>query len=383
MNIPMACIFGLLLAGTAGADVVVMRDGSMRYGTLISRNAAEVRLRTNREGITLEVAIPVGQISRIVVGAEPPAARPVAAAGTASAPATTAPASVPMATGGAARGPAVAVAPPPAGAVTQSAAAGQSVPSASEAELAAFQTHGFLWELLASSLGKGPDDVNRLPAADRELWEQALQANSAGKQAETLDALRSLEAAMHDLPDGSGRLDEIARRERNESFGTWMARVHWDLINGKYSTGQFDLSDVRAIERRPLIGLLKKATADAMAPLRTFFPPVDEKTGVPAAFKMAQLQGITTGTALDLKDKSLLAAAVLLAQLKLEPEMPGADRALLYGELENVNRVLARARDLEPLAKAALVRAEQEKKAAEEKARREAAIAAQKKAAGK
>jgi hypothetical protein len=48
-----------------------------------------------------------------------------------------------------------------------------------------------------------------------------------------------------------------------------------------------------------------------------------------------------------------------------------------------VNRVLGRARDLEPLAKAALVRAEQEKKAAEEMARREAAMAAQKKGAGK
>ena len=96
-------------------------------------------------------------------------------------------------------------------------------------------------------------------------------------------------------------------------------------------------------------------------------------------FRMAQLQGITASNALEVKDKSLLAAAVLLAQLKLEPEMPPVDRALLHGELENVNRVLGRARDLEPLAKAALVRADVERKAADEKARREAAIAAQKK----
>ena len=366
-------MFALLFAGTAGADVVIMRDGSVRYGTMISHNASEVQFRTERDGITLVVAIPVPQISRIIVGAEPPApaSQPLLVVGPAAGPATEP-----------ATNPARPVA-HPAGAVAESAPATQSVPSASEAELATFASRGFMRELMATSLGNGPDDVNRLPAADRELWEQAVKADAAGKRAETLEAQRALEAAMHDLPEGLPRLEAIARRERREGFGTWMARVHWELIGGKYSTGQFDLNDVREPERRPLIGLLRKATAGALEPLRTYFPPVDEKTGVPGPFRVSQLQGITAGNALEVKDKALFAAAVLLGQLKLEPEMPGVDRALLYGQLGNVNRVLGRARDLEPLAKAALVRAEQEKKAAEEMARREAAIAAQRKAGGK
>jgi len=368
MKIFGACMFVVFLAGTAGGDAVIMRDGSVRYGTMISHSASEVQFRTQRDGISLVVVIPVPQIARIIVGAEAPApaGQLAVVGGSTAGPAS--PASLP--------GP---VAPPRplGGAGAESAPGGAVVPSASEAELAAFASRGFIWELMAGSVGQGPDDVNRLPAADRELWEQAVKAEAGGKRAETLEALRALEAAMHDLPAGQARLEAIARRERQEGFGVWMARVHWELIGGKYSTGQFDFNDVREAERRGLIGLLRKATGEALEPLKPYFPPVDEKTGVPGAFKVAQLQGITAGNALEVKDKALFAAAVLLGQLKLEPEMPGVDRALLYGQLTDVNRVLGRARDLEPLAKAALVRAEQEKKAAEEKARREALIAGQ------
>ena len=59
--------------------------------------------------------------------------------------------------------------------------------------------------------------------------------------------------------------------------------------------------------------------------------------------------------------------------------MLAIDRNLLSTQLGTVNRILSRARDLEPLAKAAIARAEQEKRIAEEKARRDAAIAAQRK----
>jgi hypothetical protein len=365
MRRPLAAILVLFLAGSARADVVVMRDGSVRYGTVEAHDAQTVRFRLERDGISSVAIIPVPQISRIILGPAAPTAPPLTAVSpvsgmpaTDSARATTTPAPADV-------------------------APAQPVPSASEAELAAYQSHGFLWELAASSVGKGPDDPARLPAADRELWEQAVQADAAGRQGETLEALRRLEAAMHDLPGGLTRLDAIAQRERHEAFGAWMARLHWDLINRHYSTGQFDLHDVRDGERPPLIGLLRRATAGALEPLQTYFPPVDDKTGAPQPFRVAQLQGIAPANALAVKDKSLFAAAVVLAQLKLEPDMPAIDRAYLTAQLANVNHVLSRARDLEPLAKAAQVRAEQERKAAEEKARRDAAIAAPKAPPGK
>ena len=183
---------------------------------------------------------------------------------------------------------------------------------------------------------------------------------------------------MHDLPAGLPRLDAIAQRQRQEPFGTWMARIHWDVIHTRYSTGQFDLHDVRDIERPALISLLRQATAGAMDPLKSYFPPVDDKTGLPQPFRIAQLQGITPANALEVKDRALFAAAVLLAQMKMEPEMPAPDHALLASQLQNVNRVLSRARDLESLARSAKIRAAQERKIADEKAKRDAAIAAQK-----
>jgi len=361
MNYPRACIFLLFLAGTALADVVVMRDGAVRYGTVEAHDAETVRFRMERDGISSVAVVPLPQVARIIITPGAPPTPPRAAATPASAPAAE-----------------TTLASPAPDTVADAPPAPQPIPSASDAELAAFQSRGFLLELAASALGKGPDDPERLPAAQRDLWEQALKADSAGKMPETLEALRGLEAAMHDLPAGLTRLDAIAQRQRDETFGTWMARIHWDLIHGKYSTGQFDLHDVREIECRDLIGLLRQATAGTLDPLKPFFPPVDDKTGLAQPFRVAQLQGITPANALEVKDQALFAAAVLLAQMKLEPEMPAIDRALLSSQLQNANRVLSRARDLESLARAAKTRAAQERKIAEEKAKRDAAIAAQK-----
>jgi hypothetical protein len=358
---PLACIFGLLVVGTAMADVVIMRDGSRRYGTVEAHDSETVHFRMERDGISSVAVIPLPQVTRIIITPGAPPAPPPASVIPSSGPAAPAtrasPSPDPMAD--------TSPSPPP-------------ISSASDAELAVFQSHGFLWELAASTLGKGPDDAERLPAAQRELWEQALKADGAGKSAETLDAVRGLEAAMHDLPAGLSRLDAISQRQRQESFGTWMARVHWDQIHTKYSTGQFDLQDVRDIERPALIRLLRQATAGALGPLKPYFPPLDDRTGLQQPFRVAQLQGITPANALDIKDRALYAAAILLAQMKLEPEMPVIDRALLASQLQNVNRVLSRARDLETLARAVKIRAEQERRIVEDKAKRDAAIAAQK-----
>jgi hypothetical protein len=88
------------------------------------------------------------------------------------------------------------------------------------------------------------------------------------------------------------------------------------------------------------------------------------------------LQTISAGNALDVKEKSTYAAAVLLAQLRLEPGMPPIDKGILYNQLTIVNRILRKSMDMESMARAAMTRAEQERRAAEEKARREATIQA-------
>jgi len=334
------------------ADTVVTRDGITRAGNIESRDDQEVRLRITRDGISGVMVIPMSQIARIILGGP-----------------TFVPTQPPT--------PALADAPSAATKAGNSAPLPQIQP-ASEAELKVYASRGFLAELTAGAAGHGLDDVDRLPGAYRDLWNRAMTDATGTRPADTLDALRQLESAMSQLPAGIERLDAITRRQRQESFGNWLALVHWDVIGNKYSTGQFDLSDVRASERPVLIGILKNKTASAVDPLRSYFPPVDESTGLPSPFRAAQLAGINASNALDVKDHALLAAAVILGQLKLEPDMPSVDRSFLSNQLGNVNRVLTRAREMEPLARAALDRAERDRRIAEDKAAREAAIAAQK-----
>jgi hypothetical protein len=166
-------------------------------------------------------------------------------------------------------------------------------------------------------------------------------------------------------------LDGISRRERKgEPFGVWMARLHWEMISAKFVGGQFDLKDIRESERKALIGMLKEKTGPALEPLKQYFPPVDEKTGKPKAFSPATLQAITINNAIEVKKQAAYASAILLAQMKLEPQMPVVDRVHLGQQNEVVRRILSRASDLEPAAKAAVERAERERRIAEERAKR-------------
>ncbi|HVT79779.1 MAG TPA: hypothetical protein VHM90_03910 [Phycisphaerae bacterium] len=349
----------LLFASSAVfADTVVTRNGVTRVGTVESRNESEVRLRVANDGMSTVMVIPMSQVSRIILGG-PGAASQAASSQSQPAPSV------------AGNPPAAAPAPP------------STAKPPTESELTRYSSHGFLAEMAAGAAGAGLDDPRRLPAAQHELWDRANTADAVGKRGETLDALRLLEAAMRDLPDGPARIDAIARGVRHEGFGAWMGRVHWEVIRAKYTNGQFDLADIREAERPVLIGLMKSNTTPALEPLKNYFPPVDEKTGQPAPFKPAQLSGITLTNAIELKEKSQLAAALLLAQLKLEPTMPQIDRVFLATQLATVNRVLNRARDLEPQARAALAKAEQQKRMEEAKAQRDAAINARKTAAPK
>ena len=296
-----------LLAGgvVSHGDIVYLLDGSTREGFIESHNTTELTLRVEQDGISGTLVIPMTQINRAVIDRR--IARPQPA-----------PPPEPVTLGPA----------PSAGVISLTGAASPAPPPAPEAsnfELILYRPHGFLMELAYTFAGHGLDDVYRLPASVRVMWERASRADIAGRRIETLEALRSLESAMRTFPHGMQRIDAITRAQRAEGFGVWMGRVHWQIISEKYSTGQFDLSDVRDVERPVIIGYLKEKTAPALDPLRTYFPPVDEKTGQYGAFKPAQLQGITSANALEVKEKATLAAAVLLAQLKLEPAMPAVD----------------------------------------------------------
>ncbi len=352
----------LLCAVPALADTVVTRDGMRRVGVIETRNDQELRLRIDSDGISSTMVIPMSQVTHITIGG--PSGAAVASAAPAQQAQTaprkdTSPVTVPPS----------ALKPP------------------TDTELATFIPRGFLAEMAASSVGHGLDDPARLPAAEHELWDRANAADALGRAGETLDALRLLEAGMRQLPgeagEGLSRMDAISRRVRKEGFGAWMGRVHWEVVGDKYSTGQFDLSDVREVERPVLIGLMKGKMGKALEPLQTYFPPVDEKTGLTQPFKPAQLSGITLTNALEVKDQAQFAAALLLGQLRLDPEMASVDRTFLGGQLASVNRILSRARDLEPQAKAAVARAQQDQRIAAEKAQRDAAMAGQKAATPK
>lgn len=347
----------LLLAAVAPVlgDTVLTRDGKVRVGIIESRDERELHLRTNQDGISSVLVIPMTQVTRIILGGE---SGPAAA--TKPQPAPSAPSL--LSTGAAPPG--VVLVPP------------SAVKAPTEAELAAYGSRGFLAEMAASAAGHGLDDPARLPAAQRELWDRAFRANLSGKRAETLEAMRLLEAAMRELPEGLSRIDGIARREKGEGFGAWMGRIHWELISPNYAMGQFDLADVREVERQALIGHMKSKMGAALEPLKTYFPPVDEKTGQPTAFKPAQLSGLTISNAVEVKEQSLLAAALLLGQLKLDPKMSSLDRGFLTTQLASVNRILNRARELEPQARAAIIKAQREQQMAADKAAREAAAAA-------
>jgi hypothetical protein len=342
-----AVIF-LLLAGASPSlgDTVYMLDGTTREGLVETYNSTELHLRVDRDGITGTLTIPMAQIQRALITHRAPDPAP--------APTPTIPSTLDAAPP---------TAPVPLGA--------DPFADATNRDYTIYRDHGRLIEFANTFVGHGLDDLGRLPLPARTLWIRAVQAD-ASKRGDAIDALRALEASMRHLPDGISRLDAISRRERKEGFGVWMARVHWESLGKKPINGQFDLADVRDVEWRPLIGFLKENTGPCLESLRAFFPPVDERTGQYSPFRPAQLQNIGASNALDVKEKANYAAAVLLAQLRLEPGMPPVDKGNLYNQLAIVNRIRAKATEMESSARAAMLKAEMERRAADEKARREA-----------
>jgi hypothetical protein len=207
-----------------------------------------------------------------------------------------------------------------------------------------------LTEFFASAIGNGPGNINRLPQDLQDDWKEAQAADASGKKATELEALRKLEEAFRNA-GALDRLDGLSQKEHNQPFGLWMATVHFAVMSDNYRTGNFDLNDIRDVEREPLIGLMKEKTPEAIEPLKSYFPPVNEKTGRFEAFKPTQLSGITVDNALDVKDKALFARALISAQLRLEPQMPPADRQLLSGQLSALSPIISKCSQLEPAAR--------------------------------
>lgn len=353
MRHPLAAILCLCTLATAtsapAAHLLHLRDGTTRRGVIEAQNSVELRLRMEVDGIRASVIIPKAQVHRVENVPDP--VKQDAPSATTAGPAPSVfptPAPAPRA------GPYDALlartqlpenAPAP--------SAGGTVPPAQAAPVPSAET------------------LAELPAPLRDLWIGAVRAEALGDPAGTLEALKILEGNADVLPSGPIRLDEFCRKHRGEGFGTWMGRVRWGLLKDRYRAGVYDLRDVREPERPVLINALRENTAAALDPLRSYFPQIDPKTGLPEPFKRKHLEGITASNAIELKQQAAFASAVLQGQLKLEPTMPPADRALLATQLSTVSRILARARDLEPAARMALQRQELERKRAEARAKRD------------
>ncbi|MCL2640254.1 MAG: hypothetical protein FWD53_05365 [Phycisphaerales bacterium] len=323
----LAGLFAGLMCGVSYGEIVEMTDGTTKKGTVIRKTETELHLQVDHGGLKATVTLPMKNVARILPS--PPEEEAVATPEAASAPVVAQPK--------------VLVVP--------------ALP----------KTNGFLLELAASAFGAGPDDLRRLQPVLQDLWQDAVKV--AGKEGvggmgggekmereqwvKLLDRLRDLNDAFEPLEGGMDRLEAICKRERNESFGLWIAKVRWEVISENYGVGRFDLEDVREVERMPLIGILREKTKTALDPIRGYFPPTHPRTGKIEPFKPAQLAGITVSNAIEVKKRAAYAAAVLLAQLKLEPEMSGLDKAFVGSQLTMVRRVLERATALEPAAKAA------------------------------
>ncbi|HVX83319.1 MAG TPA: hypothetical protein VH253_00740 [Phycisphaerae bacterium] len=323
-----------LLAAAARADVVTLNNGQTYEGTIQNRNSEGFDLRITVGPFTTIKHINIMDIADI---APSPIAPP---------PAPPAPAS---ATSGRAAPPLAATAPP---AATQ--------PASTE------PSHFFL-ELAQTALGDGPDRLDRLPENLQAEWAAALRSEALGDRPQTLQLLYKMADDFHAIPHGQSRLDAITRREKKMSFGQWEAHIHWDAIYSRARGPSLDVGPVHEEEKEPLIGLLKEKTDPALLPLKPYFPRTDPKTGRPLPFKPQQLSGINVSNCEKIKDQAIAASQILLAQLKVQPDMPGPDRALLAGQLQTVNRILARATELEPQARAAQERAARQQRAAEER----------------
>jgi hypothetical protein len=230
---------------------------------------------------------------------------------------------------------------------------------------------GFLvvWAQIAAGFRADPADPGALPAPACDQWQALLQA----QQSKDLPAqARALTDLAHTYADSPRRLDFLAQRAVGKSFDMWLAETRWQAIKTQCRMGRFDLADVTDIEKPALIGILRQETQAAVDPVRSFLPAAGAPAPEPGS-KNDPLNTITVENCIETHAKAAYAAAVLQAQLTLEPTMPGVDRTFLVRQLYAVRRALNRAMQLEPQAKAAEAKRQQDQRIQEEKARHDAA----------
>ena len=315
-----------LSAAAVRADRVFLRDGSAKEGTVVNQGEDGVTLKMDWGGISSTVLIPTANVDRVEISHDKPATRPAATMAGALAP----------------------VSQPSTQVATRAAAALPKKPG------------HLLSAMLQLATGQRPDwgDPATLRDDHRRLWKTTLATAESGRPDEALAALLAFDEAVRDEP---GRVDALTLRLKGELFGAWLARLRWETWKTHVKAGgSFELKDVTDAETPALIGLLRSHTAEALEPIKPYLPvPPVKATGsrtggarVPAAAD--PVLGVTVDNALDIKDKAAFARAVLVTQLKLEPGMPTVDKNFLNQQVAEVQRVLARAADLEGKARAKL-----------------------------
>lgn len=240
----------------------------------------------------------------------------------------------------------------------------------------------FLTQLGRLMAGKGGDlgDPSLLSPENRKYWDALIAADAAGDKRASLEQMTALAKAFERQP---ARLNLLATRAKQMQFSVWMAQTRWDVWNLPPRRPVFDVSGVTEIERTELIHIMRSKTPEAIEPLKTYFPPERTRAGpstsaptvlapsAPLTPASNPLNGITIANTLEVRDKALLASAILTAQLKMEPDMPSIDRLFLAEQARHVQAIVARTSQLLPAAMAAKEKAEREKRLADEKAARQ------------
>ncbi len=371
MRIPLCMIAGLMLAALCvprvDAALIRMADGSQRIGTILDRDSRKLAVLIDSDGIRSVVNIPRSEIYYIVPGGSTdPLTGQFAPADSQIRPIAL------LSQGDSADNAAT----QPAGETTiilrGDPAGTRKSPKLQPSSPDFFRQLGRLLSGQSGDLGDSAD----LPPQNRKIWDTLVAADTAGDKAAALSSMMALATAYEKQP---ARLHLLAMRYKQMRYSSWMAQTRWDWWSSQPRRTMLDVSKVPEIEKPELVLILRAKTAEAVEPLRGYFPPERAHAAVPASgpTSMASpqpitpaanpLSGITPANAIEVREKALYAAAILGAQLKLEPGMPAIDRLVLAEQSRHVQAVLARANSLLPAAAALKEKAEREKRAAEEK----------------
>jgi len=330
-SVAMWVMLGLLLGtAVARADQVVLRDGTVKEGTVVSQGDEGVTLKIDWGGISSTVLIPTANVDHVEIRHANPTTKPAATRPTLSTPTATPAASQPT---------------------TRMAPAAPKKPG---------RLLQVMWQL---ATGRRADwgDPRTLDAPRALLWKKMVASDTSPPE-ETLATLLAFNEALQDQP---GRADALSLRLKGELFGTWLANARWEVWKTHAPVGgAFDIKEITELETPALIGILRSHTAEALEPIKSYMPVPAAKTtgngtstsGGTRVRPADPVLGVTVDNAIDVKEKAAFAHAVLLAQLRLEPAMPTVDKVFLNQQLAEAQRVLARAADLEGKARTKLLR---------------------------